>query len=95
MITNKEAYSVFVSNSQGVTNAVRRPLVLNPLVPEEDTDTLHYRYKSLVTTRESFRKRNELEKWKNIIFHSISLPHSRKKRISSESEAVSVSANSS
>ena len=52
---------------------------------------LHYRYKSLVTTRESFRKPNELEKWENIIFHSISLPHSRKKRISSESEAVSVS----
>ena len=50
MITIKEAHSVFISNSCSVTNAVRRVLVLNPLVPEEDTDKLHYGYRSLVTT---------------------------------------------
>ena len=68
MITNKEAYSVFVSNSPSVTNAVRRLIVLNPLIPEEDTDTLHYRYKYLVTTRESFRKRNDLKNGKILFF---------------------------
>ena len=69
MITNKEAHSIYLSNGRSVTSVVRNLFEQN-VFPEEDSATLQYRYKSLISTRESFRKRNNLETWENMTFYS-------------------------
>ena len=86
LITNKEAYSVYISNGRSVTVSVRK-LIENNHLPDEEYTTLHYKYKSLLTSRDAYR-RKDLETWDNIIFHSTRLTISNpRKRTSLDPES--------
>ena len=86
LITNIEAYSLYISNGRSVTVSVRK-LIENNHLPDEENATLHFKFKSLLTFREAYRRR-DLETWDNMVFHSthitISIP--RKKRLSLDPE---------
>ena len=80
LITNKEAYSLYISNGRSVTVSVRK-LIENNHLPDEENATLHFNVKSLLTSREAYRRR-DLETWDNMIFHStrLTISNPRKKR---------------
>ncbi|KAI6648100.1 hypothetical protein LOD99_11909 [Oopsacas minuta] len=85
LITNNEAYSLYISNGRSVTVSVRK-LIENNHLSEEETATLHLKFKSLLTSREAYR-RKDLETWDNMIFHSTHLTISNpRKRISLDPE---------
>ena len=94
-VSNKDAYDTYVANDRRITQSVQSLIEKRHLL-EEDSEVIRYKYYSLQKSRESSRKRNELEIWDNMVFHSIPLPvkQPRKKRISeysgSDSDGFSV-----
>ncbi|KAI6646080.1 hypothetical protein LOD99_9528 [Oopsacas minuta] len=61
LITNNEAYSLYISNGRSVTVSVRK-LIENNHLSDEETATLQFKFKSLLTSREAYR-RKDLETW--------------------------------
>ena len=94
-VSNKDAYDTHVANDRGITQSVQSLIEKRHLL-EEDSEVIRYKYYSLQKSRESSRKRNDLETWENMVFHYIPLPvkQPRKKRISdysgSDSDGFSV-----
>ncbi|KAI6651402.1 hypothetical protein LOD99_5209 [Oopsacas minuta] len=89
LITNNEAYSLYISDGRSVTVSVRK-LIENNHLSDEETATLHLKFKSLLTSREAYRRR-DLETWDNMIFHSTHLTISNpRKRISLDPEFSSL-----
>ena len=72
-VSNKDAYDTYVANDRGITRSVQSLIEKRHLL-EEDSEVIRYKYYSLQKSRESSRKRNDLETWENMVFHSIPLP---------------------
>ena len=62
---------MYISNGRSETVFVRK-LIENNNLPDEENATLHFKFKSLLTSREAYRRR-DLETWDNMIFHSTRL----------------------
>ncbi|KAI6649965.1 hypothetical protein LOD99_6329 [Oopsacas minuta] len=84
-ITNNEAYNLYISNGRSFIVSVKK-LIENNHLSDEETATLHLKFKSLLTSREAYR-RKDLETWDNMIFYSTHLTISNpRKRISLDPE---------
>ncbi|KAI6646046.1 hypothetical protein LOD99_9576 [Oopsacas minuta] len=93
LLTNNDAYSLYISNGRSVTVSVRKLIEKNHL-SDEETATLHFKFKSLLTSREAYR-RKDLETWDDMIFHSTHLAISNpRERISLDPEFSSLVPNS-
>ncbi|KAI6651083.1 hypothetical protein LOD99_5660 [Oopsacas minuta] len=85
VVTNKEAYVSYISKGKS-PKVTAEFLIDDNNISQEEHDTILYKFKSLISSREYYRKKSDLETWENLTFHSYTAPLSisipRKKRIS-------------
>ncbi|KAI6648609.1 hypothetical protein LOD99_7966 [Oopsacas minuta] len=85
VVINKEAYVSYISMGKS-PKATTQYLIDDNNISQEEHDTILYKFKSLKSSREYYRKKSDLETWENLTFHSYTAPLSisipRKKRIS-------------
>ncbi|KAI6652993.1 hypothetical protein LOD99_4070 [Oopsacas minuta] len=85
VVINKEAYVSYISMGKS-PKATTQYLIDDNNISQEEHDTILYKFKSLKSSREYYRKKSDLETWENMTFHSYTAPLSisipRKKRIS-------------
>ncbi|KAI6651836.1 hypothetical protein LOD99_4715 [Oopsacas minuta] len=84
VVTNKEVYASNISMSKSPKATAQYPID-DSNISQEEHDTILYKFKSLISSREYYRKKSDLETWENLTFHSYTAPLStsipRKKRI--------------
>ncbi|KAI6658816.1 hypothetical protein LOD99_15141 [Oopsacas minuta] len=74
VVTNKEAYVSYISMGKSPKATVQY-LIDGNNISQEEYDTILYKFKSLILSREYYWKKSDLETWENLTFIHILHPY--------------------